>query len=137
MSDYQGATSSNIKATCYNALLPVTYQPIHEILHCNDKSHHPVIPFENPVSIPIVPINNEIKSNTSLGFVHNVTQLNVYFSYPIKIYCSVNICDIQIVNDWLNTKGCGFYGMSTNSTILVIPHSISVETVQCVRFQMD
>ena len=65
-------------------------------------------------------MNEEIEANTSLGFVYIRTQLSVDFSAPIKASCSVNNCDRQRVNDWLGTKGCGFYGMSPNSTSLEI-----------------
>ena len=32
------------------------------------------------------------------------------------------------MNDWLGTKGCGCYGMSTNSSSLVIQHVLSMTT---------
>ena len=49
----------------------------------------------------------------------------------------VNICDIQRVKYCRNTTFCGCYVMSTNGMSFVIKHAISVQTVQCGRFQMD
>ena len=76
-------------------------------------------------------------SSTPLGFVNNATQLIVNLSIPIKTSCSGNMCDGQRVKYWINIKYCGCYGMSTNSTNLVIHNAISVKTVQYGRFQMD
>ena len=111
--------------------------PISQYTRCDIamiKSHHTVILLKNPVSIPTLPMNNEIEANTSLSFVHNSTQLTDNFYNPIKISSSVNLCDRQRAKDWLNIKGYGCYGMSTKITSLVIHHAISVQTVQHSRF---
>ena len=82
-------------------------------------------------------MNNEIEANTPLGFVHNSNQFTVNISALIKTSCTGNICNIKIVNDWLNTKDCGCYGISSNTTNFVIQHAIIVVTVQCGKFKMD
>ena len=99
------------------------------MLHFNNKITPSSESSENPVSIPTFPINDEIESNTSLGFSHNATQLTVNVYASIKTLCSGNTCDRQRVKDWLNTKGYGCYGMYTNITSLVIHHAISVQTI--------
>ena len=101
------------------------------------KSYHTVILLKDPVSIPTLPMDYEIKANTYLGFVNNSTQFTVNFSATIKTSCYENICDRQRVKGCLNNKVSGCYGMSTNSTSLVIQHSISVQIVQYESFQMD
>ena len=113
---------------------------ISQYMRCNIamvKSHRPVNILKNSVSIPTFQINNEIKANTSLGFVRNYTQCNVNIYSLIKTSYSVNLCDRQILNDLLNVKGCGCYGVSANLTRLVIQYSMSVQTVQCGRSQID
>ena len=70
--------------------------PIIQCMICNIpmiKLHHTVILTKNPVSIARFPMNNEIESNTYLGFVQDATQLTVSFSALIKTSCSVNLCD--------------------------------------------
>ena len=81
-------------------------------------------------------INQEIESNTSLGFVFNNVNLSVNYSSIIKTSCSGNLCDRQRVNDWLGVKGCGCYGMSPNSSSLVIQHAISMTTSQNGQMNM-
>ena len=82
-------------------------------------------------------INQEIESNTSLGFVFNNVTLSVNYSPVIKISCSGNLCDRQRVNDWLGVKGCGCYGMSPNSSSLVIQHALSMTISQNGTMNMD
>ena len=73
-------------------------------------------------------MNYEIEANNSKAFVYNSTQLTVNYSAPIKTSCSGNLCDRQRITDWLGSKGCGCYGMSTNSTSLAIQHAITIRT---------
>jgi hypothetical protein len=106
--------------------------PIESYMRCDIPimtSHVPAILLKSPKRISTIPINNEIEANTSLGFVYNHTHLTINYSAPIKTSCSGKLCDRQRVCDWLGIKGCGCYGMSTNSTSLVIQHAITVETV--------
>ena len=81
-------------------------------------------------------INQEIESNTSLGFVFNNVNLSVNYSSIIKTSCSGNLCDRQRVNDWLGVKGCGCYGMSPNSSSLVIQHALSMTPSQNRQMNM-
>ena len=69
------------------------------MLHFNNKITPSSESSENPVSIPTFPINDEIESNTSLGFSHNATQLTVNVYASIKTLCSGNIFDRKIVKD--------------------------------------
>ena len=41
------------------------------------------------------------------------------------------------MNDWLGTKGCGCYGMSPNSTSLVMQHTIDIQTPTGIRSMSD
>ena len=70
--------------------------------------------------------NDEIEANTFLGFVYNSIQVTVEYTAPTKTTCYGNICDCQRVVDWLGSKGCGCYGMSTNITSLDIHNYITV-----------
>ena len=87
----------------------------------------PAILLKTPCRLSSMSTNEDIEANTFLGFVYNRTQLSVHFSAPIKTSCSRNLCDLQRVNDCLGTKGCGFYGMSPNSTSLAIQHTINIK----------
>ena len=78
------------------------------------SSHESIILLKNPTRVPIYAINDKIEANTSLGFIHNATQMSVNFSTPMKSSCSGNLCDRQRVIDWLDSKGCERYGISTN-----------------------
>ena len=82
-------------------------------------------------------INQEIESNTSLGFIFNNVSLSVDYSSVIKTSCSGNLCDCQRVNDWLGVKGCGCYGISPNNSSLVIQHALSMTTSQNGSMNMD
>ena len=78
--------------------------------------------------IKTTPINQEIESNTSLGFVFNNVNSSVTFASVIKASRPGNLCDRQRVNNWVDSKDCGCYVMSTNSSSLVIQHSIGMTT---------
>ena len=101
------------------------------------KSPMPVILLRTPSLIPTVSINEEIEANQSFSFVYNRTQLRVDFPAPVKTPCSGRLCDRQRLNDWMNIKVCGCYGMNPNSTSLVIQHAISVITVLSDELRME
>ena len=101
------------------------------------KSNDPAILLKHPTRVYDFPMNEENEANTSLSFLHNRTQLSVNYSAPTKTSCSGNLCDRQIVTDWLGINVCGCYGMSTNSTSLVVQHAISVQNSTHHSFQMD
>ena len=50
------------------------------------------------------------------------------FASVIKASRPGNLCDRQRVNNWVDSKDCGCYVMSTNSSSLVIQHSIGMTT---------
>lgn len=101
------------------------------------KSHMPCILLKTPSRIRTIAINEEIEANSSQALVYNGTQLAVNYSAPVKTSCSGNFCDRQRVMDWLGSKGCGCYGMSPNSTSLVIQHALSATTVLDGTLKMD
>ena len=92
------------------------------------KFHSPIIFLKQPTRVHTFPMNEEIESNISLRFLHNSTQLSVNYSASIKNSCSGNLCDRQRVTYRLGIKVCGCYGISTNSTRLVVQHAISMKT---------
>ena len=92
-------------------------------------SHSPCILLKPPSFVPKIPMNFAIESQSSLGFVYNNSQVKVNYASPIKTTCSGNFCDRQRLSDWNNSKGCGCYGMSPNSSSLVFQHSISIKIV--------
>ena len=93
-------------------------------------THNPVFLLKYPSKIATMQIDPEIGSNTSLAFVHNGTSLQIYYTSVLKTQCNGSLCDRQRISDWLGSRGCGCYGMATNSTSLAIQHSISVTTFQ-------
>ena len=112
--------------------------PITQYMRCDIPmifSSLPAVLLKTPKMITTA-INQEIESNTSLGFVFNNVNLSVNYSSIIKTSCSGNLCDRQRVNDWLGVKGCGCYGMSPNSSSLVIQHAISMTTSQNGQMNM-
>ena len=92
------------------------------------NTHMNCIILKIPNSIRTIAMNEEIEANESYAFVYNSVDLRVNYSAPIKTSCCGKLCDRQRVNDWLNIKGCGCYGMSQNSSSLVMQHSISMTT---------
>lgn len=112
--------------------------PITQYMRCDIPmifSPLPAVLLKTPQMIT-TGINQEIESNTSLGFVFNNVNLSVNYSSIIKTSCSGNLCDRQRVNDWLGVKGCGCYGMSPNSSSLVIQHALSMTTSQNGQMNM-
>jgi len=101
------------------------------------QSPFPAIILKFPNRIYHLCINKEIEAHTSLGVVYNNTQVSVNFAFPIKTTCSGNLCDHQHVNDWLDKKGCGCYGMSPNSIRLVMQHAVDVQTSNGMRSMSD
>jgi hypothetical protein len=101
------------------------------------KSHMPCILLKTPSRIRTIAINEEIEANSSQALVYNGTHLAVNYSAPVKTSCSGNFCDRQRVMDWLGSKGCGCYGMSPNSTSLVIQHALSATTILDGTLKMD
>ena len=113
--------------------------PITQYMRCDIPmifSPLPAILLKTP-TMNTTRINQEIESNTSLGFVFNNVTLSINFSSVIKTSCSGNLCNRQRVNDWLGVKGCGCYGMSPNSSSLVIQHALSMITLQNGTMNMD
>lgn len=106
--------------------------PIEAYMRCDIPlivSHSPCILLTPPSTVSQISMNFAIESHTSLGFVYNNARVNVNYSSPIKTTCSGNFCDRQRISDWNNSRGCGCYGMSPNSTSLVFQHSISINTI--------
>ena len=113
--------------------------PVESYMRCDIPlivSHSPCILLKSPSRVPQFPMNYEVESHTSLAFIYNNARVNVNYFAPIKTTCSGNFCDRQRISDWNNSRGCGCYGMSPNSTSLVFQHSISVETTDQL-FKMD
>ena len=90
----------------------------------------PVFLLKYPSRIDTMQINPQIGSNQSLAFVFNSTPLQVYYTSVVKTQCNGSFCDRQRISDWLGSRGCGCYGMATNSTSLAIQHNISATTFQ-------
>ena len=101
------------------------------------RSHMPCVLLKFPSRIGTVAIEEEIETNESHSLVYNSAQLVVNYSAPIKTLCTGKLCDRQRVNDWLNIKGCGCYGMSPNSSSLVFQHSINIETALGGELMME
>ena len=101
------------------------------------QSPFPAILLKFPSHICPLCINEEIEAHTSLGFVYTGTHVSVNFAFLVKTTCSGNLCDRQCVNDWLGKKGCGCYGMSPNSTSLVMQHAVDVQTLNGMRSMSD
>ena len=91
-------------------------------------THFPVFVLKYPATIPSIRMHNEIGGETLLAFVANNADLQIYFTSVIKTSCTGSLCDKQRVTDWLGSRGCGCYGMASNSTSLCIQHSIAVTT---------
>ena len=81
------------------------------------RSHMSCIILKFPRKMSAIVINQEIEANESRSFVYNGTQVNVYYTAPIKTSCTGKLCDRQRVNDWLSFEGCGCYSM--HQTVLV------------------
>ena len=101
------------------------------------RSQFPAILLRSPARLGSVAINESIESNTSLAFVYNGTQVTINLSVPLKTTCAGNLCDRQRIIDWCNSKGCGCYGMNTNSSSLAIQHALEVETINNGTLKMD
>ena len=93
--------------------------------------------MRSPARLSSIAINESIESNTSLTFVYNGTNVTINLSVPLKTTCAGNLCDSQRITDWLNSKGCGCYGMNTNSSSLAIQHAVEVETINNGTLKMD
>lgn len=91
-------------------------------------SHIPVVLLRYPDLIAAVQMNYEIEGNTSFGFVYNNVNLTVHLSSVLKTSCTGNLCDKQRISDWFGSRGCGCYGMASNSSSLAIEHSITIAT---------
>ena len=89
--------------------------------------HGPTIILKNQIRRSPCAMNDEIGVNTFLGFVHNTTQLSVDFATSRKTSCSSNLYGQQRVIYQLGSKGCGCYGISTNSTSILIQHANTVK----------
>ena len=105
--------------------------PIQQYMRCDIPllmSQLPAILLKTP-KMNTHPLNHEIESNTSLGFIYRGAIVNICFSSVLKTSCSGLLCDRQRVSDWNGSRGCGCYGMSTNSSSLVVQHALEVRTV--------
>ena len=105
--------------------------PIQQYMRCDIPlltSPLPAILLKTP-RMNTHPLNNEIESNTSLGFIYRGAIVTIQFSSFLKTSCSGLLCDRQRVSDWNGSKGCGCYGMCPNSSSLVAQHAIEVRTV--------
>lgn len=92
------------------------------------RSQFPCIALNFPARLDTIAINDEITSNESYAFVWNNALVHVDYTAPMKTSCTGELCDRQRVNDWLNVKGCGCYGMLPNSSSLVMQHAIRIST---------
>ena len=90
----------------------------------------PVFLLKYPSRIDTMQINPQIGCNQSLAFVFNSTPLQVYYTSVVNTQCNGYFCDRQRISDWLGSRGCGCYGMATNSTSLAIQYNISATTFQ-------
>ena len=100
-------------------------------------SHFPVFLLKFPSHINTIQMNSEIGGNTSLAFVYNGVDLRVSYTSVIKTSCTGSFCDKQRIGDWLGSRGCGCYGMASNSTSLAIAHSVAVTTFQGEKAMRD
>ena len=91
-------------------------------------THLPAILLKLPDSFIPIRMNEQIESSTSLAFIHNGAKIDVNYTAPLKTSCSGKLCDRQRVSDWNGSKGCGCYGMNSNSSSLVLSHSIKIRT---------
>ena len=107
--------------------------PVESYMRCDIPlivSHSPCILLKTPSTVPAISLNFGIELHTSLGFLYNHTRVNINYASPIKTTCSGNFCDRQRISDWNNSRGCGCYGMSLNSTSLVFQHSIIINIIE-------
>ena len=100
-------------------------------------SHFPVFLMKYPTHIPTIQMNTEIGGNTSLAFVYNGVDLAVDYTSLVKTSCTGSFCDKQRIGDWLGSRGCGCYGMASNSTSLAIQHCVTVTTFQDDKVMKD
>ena len=98
------------------------------------KSQFPCFALRFPDRMDTIAINHEIAANESYAFVWNCAQVSVDYTAPIKTTCSGELCDRQRVNDWLNVRGCGCYGMLPNSSSLVMQHAIRIDSSENLNF---
>ena len=93
--------------------------------------------LQYPTKIPTFNIDNEIGGDTSLAFVANSIDLQIYFSTVMKTSYNGCLCDKQRIVDWLGSRGCGCYGMASNATSLCIQHSIVANTFHSELLMKD
>ena len=83
------------------------------------------------------PLNHEIESKTSLGFIYRGAIVNICSTSFFKTSCSGLLYDCQRMSDLNGSNGCGCYGMSTNNSTLVVQHALEVRTVTVVDVFMN
>jgi len=88
---------------------------------------NPVVVLKIPTMLPSIHLNNEIVGNTSLSFIENGATISINRTYVTSTTCGGCFCDKQRVNEWMNSRGCGCYGVNANRSNLAIIHTVVVE----------
>ena len=87
---------------------------------------NPVVVLKSPIDMPPTLVKEIGSSSLSHGFVLVGCRVESMQHNVVKTSCSGKMCDRQRVNEWNGIKGCGCFGISPNTTSLVVQHTIMI-----------